>query len=331
MRMDVGRSGRGRRPQGSRPLLVVLTLLAGLTPRLALAQGSPADTVTLSWTAPGDDGAAGTAAAYEMRVSGSTINDGNWGSATVVNGLPAPLVAGSRQSTVVRGLTRGTTYYFAIKTVDEAGNWSGLSNVVRWDWVTDTAPPSAPTGVSASVQGDGSVRVQWSPNSEPDLAGYNVYRRLSAGGLFTLLNGALVPGSQYDDTVPSGTETVWYQVSAKDATGNESARSSTYALSLTTQTTAWTMETGYPNPSRAGATVRIPVIVPDVGGSARLEIVNDAGHRVRRMDLGTLAPGATVVQWDGRSDGDREVAPGAYTAWLITAAERVSVRLVRVP
>jgi len=31
---------------------------------------------------------------------------------------------------MVNGLTAGTTYYFAIKARDEAGNWSKLSNVI---------------------------------------------------------------------------------------------------------------------------------------------------------------------------------------------------------
>ncbi len=332
MRRDVCRSGRGRRPQGSGSLLVVWLLLVGLTPTLAHAQGAPADTVTLSWTAPGDDGLVGTAAAYELRVSGSSINDANWGAATVVGGMPTPLPAGTRQGTVVRGLTPGTTYYFAMKTVDEAGNWSGLSNVVRWDWVYDTAPPSAPAGVSAAPQGDGSVRVSWTPNSEPDLAGYNIYRSLSGSGPLVLLNGALLTVPEYlDATIPAGTEMVRYQVTAKDNAGNESARSSTATLSLVARKTRWVMETGYPNPSRAGATVRIPLVVPDGGGNASLEIVNSAGQRVRRLELGTLASGATELRWDGRSDGGREAAPGAYTAWLITGTTRVSVRLVRVP
>jgi formylmethanofuran dehydrogenase subunit A len=35
--------------------------------------------------------------------------------------LPAPAVAGTQQSKAVTGLTTGTTYYFAIKTLDAAG------------------------------------------------------------------------------------------------------------------------------------------------------------------------------------------------------------------
>ena len=45
---------------------------------------------------------------------------------------------------------------------------------------TDTTPPLAPTGVSAATgSANGTVTVAWNPNTEPDLAGYNVYYRTS--------------------------------------------------------------------------------------------------------------------------------------------------------
>ena len=313
-------------------LTLVLTLVLALAPTAARAQGSPADTVTLTWTAPGDDGTIGTAAAYDLRISTAPIDDGNWSAATVVSGLPTPVAAGTRQSTVVRGLTYGTTYYIAIKTADEAGNWSGLSNVLRWDWAYDTAPPAAPAGLTAAVLSGGEVRASWSPNAEADLAGYTVYRSVSPTGPYTALNGSLVTATSYvDGTIPAGTAAVWYQVSARDDSGNEGARSSAVRLALSAESGDWTMAPGYPNPSGTGATVRIPVGVPPAGGSPRIEIVNSIGQRVRRLDPGPLQPGTTEIRWDGRNDADREVAPGAYTAWLVAGSTRIGVRLVRIP
>ncbi len=85
--------------------------------------------VVLSWTAPGDDGSAGTASSYDVRYSTSTITEANWASATQASGEPSPQVAGSAESFTVTGLSSGTTYYFAIKTSDEIPNESALSNV----------------------------------------------------------------------------------------------------------------------------------------------------------------------------------------------------------
>jgi flagellar hook capping protein FlgD len=332
MRKDERRVRVGRSLGRWGSWLVLLALGITLVPTAARAQGSPADTVVLTWTAPGDDGQIGTASAYDLRLSTAPIDDASWSAATVVSGLPSPQPAGARQSTVVRGLTYGTTYYFAIKTADDAGNWSGLSNVLRWNWVYDTAPPAAPSGVSAAKLSGGEVRATWSPNSEPDLAGYTVYRSLSPTGPYTALNGSLVTTTSFvDGTIPAGTTAVWYQVTARDDSGNESARSSSVRVALVAETGVWTMEPAYPNPSGAGVTVRIPLGVPAAGGSPRVEIVNSIGQRVRRIDPGALPPGTAEIQWDGRNDAGREVAPGAYTAWLVAGPTRVGVRVVRVP
>jgi hypothetical protein len=95
-----------------------------------LAAGTPTtSSLTLAWTAPGDDGATGTATSYDIRYSTSSINDGNWASATQVTGEPTPAAAGSAQDMIVSGLSSGTTYYFAMKASDEVPNTSTLSNV----------------------------------------------------------------------------------------------------------------------------------------------------------------------------------------------------------
>ena len=50
--------------------------------------------------------ASGTAATYDIRYSTSTINEGNWASATQASGEPAPRVAGTGESLTVPGLSR---------------------------------------------------------------------------------------------------------------------------------------------------------------------------------------------------------------------------------
>jgi hypothetical protein len=91
--------------------------------------GITTHSITLTWTAPGDDGNIGTASQYDVRYSTSPITETNWGSATQALGEPTPSVAGSTENFMVTGLSPGTTYYFALKTADEVPNWSELSNV----------------------------------------------------------------------------------------------------------------------------------------------------------------------------------------------------------
>ncbi|MBC7186784.1 MAG: Ig-like domain-containing protein [Calditrichaeota bacterium] len=86
--------------------------------------------VTLTWTATGDDGTTGTAASYDLRRSTSPITAANFDAATPVTGLGTPKAAGSTETFTVTGLNSATTYYFALKVADDAGNKSDLSNVV---------------------------------------------------------------------------------------------------------------------------------------------------------------------------------------------------------
>jgi hypothetical protein len=91
--------------------------------------GCPAPTaVTLQWTAPGDDGATGTASSYQLKRSNSPINAANFSSATSVPGVPSPSVAGTVESFTVAGLDSTLTHYFALRAVDEAGNTGAPSN-----------------------------------------------------------------------------------------------------------------------------------------------------------------------------------------------------------
>jgi hypothetical protein len=84
--------------------------------------------ITLTWTAPGDDGNTGTASQYDIRYSTSKITEANRNSATQCTGEPSPQVAGSSETFTVTGLSSNTTYYSALETADEVPNWSEISS-----------------------------------------------------------------------------------------------------------------------------------------------------------------------------------------------------------
>ncbi|MDY6965069.1 MAG: invasin domain 3-containing protein [Halobacteriota archaeon] len=85
--------------------------------------------VTLTWTAPGDDGNTGTALGYIVRYSTSQItNQGEFDSATDYPNIWTPQIAGSNENYTLTGLTPNTTYYFAIEAFDEVPNQASLSN-----------------------------------------------------------------------------------------------------------------------------------------------------------------------------------------------------------
>ncbi|MFD2334317.1 fibronectin type III domain-containing protein [Cohnella sp. GCM10020058] len=136
-------------------------------------------TTKLSWTAPGDDGSTGTADAYDIRYHTAPITENNWNDAVKLTNAPAPQVAGTAQSVAVTGLTPATTYYFAMRAIDEATNVSALSNV--WSVTTpasDPTPPAAIADLQAVAPNIRSVQLTWTaPGNDGTVgkaAGYDV-------------------------------------------------------------------------------------------------------------------------------------------------------------
>lgn len=128
--------------------------------------------IDLSWTASGDDDFTGTATSYDVRYSTSLIDDANWASATQLAGESSPAIAGTSESITVAGLTEETTYHFAIKVADEAGNFSALSNVPNLATIAgpDTTPPSAISDLTLSGPTAHTITLTWTaPGDDANL------------------------------------------------------------------------------------------------------------------------------------------------------------------
>jgi len=107
------------------------------------ASNPTASSITLTWTAPGDDGMQGTATGYLLKFSiTGSINWTNWNNMTTYIQSWRPLPAGSIESHVVTGLIATTTYWFAIEAYDEVPNFSGISNSPAATTTTPWHPPS---------------------------------------------------------------------------------------------------------------------------------------------------------------------------------------------
>jgi len=91
----------------------------------------------------------------------------------------------------------------------------------------DVFPPAVPAGLQAVFSGPGQppfIDLIWTPVSDADLAGYNIYRH-EAGEAPVKLNAELVRTPAYRDAQVAAEKTYSYSVSAVDERGNESARS----------------------------------------------------------------------------------------------------------
>jgi len=149
--LTIEEEAEGKMDTGNKVLVTGMMVLAAVV-ALVCPPESAAETwnsVTLTWTAPGDDGSTGTAAQYDVRYSTSNISGTDtttwWSQATQCSGEPVPQAAGATQTFVVTGLQASRTYYFVMKTADEVPNWSRFSNVAvkTTTAAPDTIPPAA--------------------------------------------------------------------------------------------------------------------------------------------------------------------------------------------
>jgi hypothetical protein len=91
----------------------------------------------------------------------------------------------------------------------------------------DIFPPAVPTGLQAVFSGVGQapfVDLVWSPDTEADLAGYNIFRH-EEGGQPLKLNSEPVKTPAYHDTNVRPGKEYFYSVSAIDERNNESPQS----------------------------------------------------------------------------------------------------------
>jgi hypothetical protein len=116
----------------------------------AWVASSRADSVTLTWTAPGEDSLVGRASRYDLRYSAEMITPETFLQGIEAPEMPLPAAPGTRQSYILDGLPPGVVCYLAIKTVDQAGNWSPMSNVIARMPQGPGGKPAAP-GLAFSV------------------------------------------------------------------------------------------------------------------------------------------------------------------------------------
>ena len=126
------------------------------------------------------------------------------------------------------------TYFYRAAAVTEIQGPNNSTVEVEGDdtpelkvFADDVFPPAVPAELQAVFSGPGQkpfVDLVWAPVTDPDLAGYNVYRHEDSMSPVKL-NTELVKAPAYrDESVASGKK-YFYSVSSVDVRGNESARS----------------------------------------------------------------------------------------------------------
>jgi hypothetical protein len=194
--------------------------------------------VQLKWAAPmRTSGGEPLAKVFEYRVYRGELDPASAGSAAKEARdakwkVPLALIGKTQEPEYLDGNAEyGKTYGYVVRSVVSAGGNLLESGDSALAVVTpkDTFPPAAPQGLVAAVlpteNGTATVDLSWAIGTEPDLAGYRVYRSEQEGVRGQLLTPDLLPTPAFRDTgLPSG-KRYWYTVTAVDRAGNESAPS----------------------------------------------------------------------------------------------------------
>ena len=123
----------GRMVSGGRLDLARFIAAIDLIPPLAVHDLAATDVsgsrLTLTWTAVSDDDGTSPVSGYDVRRSLDPIDETNFDRTTPVPFGGSPAAPGQPERLEVTGLSFDATQYFALRTVDEHGNRSGISNV----------------------------------------------------------------------------------------------------------------------------------------------------------------------------------------------------------
>jgi hypothetical protein len=290
---------------------------------LVASSGAAAGTVDLSWTATGDDGTTGTAAAYVVKYALSPIGEASFASAVTFAQSWTPLAAGNLETRTVTGLTPWQTYYFAIRVQDEVPNSSAVSNSPSGS-PPDTTAPDAVTDLSASVgSSPGSVDLTWTATGDDlSLGTASAYvvkystspitaANFGAATTFVQSWTPLAAGNTENRSVTglAAVTTYYFALKAEDEIPNTSAISNTAISSTGVHAVGWIgggasgWQTGNAPASGTGdQSFDLPYDVC-VDGSGNVYVADTNNHRVCKWDAAGNAQGWIGGGQDGWQTG----------------------------
>lgn len=197
--------------------------------------------------------------------------------------------------------------------------------------LADFAAPAAVVGAAVEPLGGGRWRVSWSPNAEPDVASYVVYRDTAA--VFVPSPAKVVatvahPAAECEDTGPPARS--YYLIAAVDAAGHAGGYSSPVEPDLTgapdgPPPRAFGIAAVVPNPFNPRTTVWFDLAQ---AGSAALRVYDLRGRLVRTLAAGAREAGRHRADWDGRNERGEPAGAGIYLVRLTASGRACSVKVV---
>ena len=192
----------GTGPASSPSAAVTPTAAATVPGAPTITSAVPGNSVTITWSAPANDGGA---AITNYRIYRGTSSGGE-----------SLLITVGRVTTYTDTTTTGgTTYYYQVAAVNGAGEGPRSGELSA----TPMAPPGAPT-ITSVTAGNGSASLAWSApanNGGSQITSYSVFRGTTSGGETILTTVGNVTG--WTDTGLVNGTTYFYKVAAANIKG----------------------------------------------------------------------------------------------------------------
>ena len=124
--------------------------------------GDKQEDVLLEWTAPGDDSTKGTASGLEIRCDRFPLGEKSWQKAEKLSvGQLSLSPAGQVQNILLKGLPAYRPLFIALRTCDETGNYSPVSNSCRLDRIVEKSHLEVSALKALSGPGHGEITLKW--------------------------------------------------------------------------------------------------------------------------------------------------------------------------
>lgn len=230
--------------------------------------------------------------------------------------------------TDVRNLLKSSAEKVGQYYYDENG-WNKYLGYGRINAFYAIAPPSIPQDFTVIGDAGDNPTLQWLTNTEPDLAGYNLYKDEGQGWLLmTTVDKSINSYTDYSVIIGQGykfTPNVCYRISSFDITNQESPGSFPRCKPLggVSKTLAGTQNDpipekfallpAYPNPFNPSTSIRYQL---KSESHVELRVYNVMGGVVLRLVSDLQNAGYYDVSWDGLDDNGRYVSSGTYIVSL---------------
>ena len=203
----------------------------------------------------------------------------------------------------------GNTINFAINLNSING---GTASITIYKNNPQSAPPSKPQNIKVTSNGTHPV-VSWDANTEPDLAGYRIYRSVD-GGSFLSLSYVNKYATSYVDESAKFSKPIWqvkmvYKIKAKDTQGKYSVYSNSdyiYAeenniwkkavkKAEEKSITTYSVSQNFPNPLNPTTTISYQI---PKAGNVQIKVYDVLGKEVALLVNEQKEPGRYTVQFD---------------------------------